>query len=439
MAEEIAPRVPASGWYVLIVLFVTAVLSYTDRYILGILVENLRGDLALSDVAISFAQGPGFALVYGGMVLVMGRLADRVVRRNLILAGLVLWSLSTAACGFATGLGGLLLCRFLVGVGEAAFYPAAVAMLGDIFPPQRRGFALGVLLVGVAMGSGMAVIAGAGLLALLPAHLDWPLLPSSAPWRGVLIILGGIGLPIVGLVALMREPERSARSEGGEPGFVQAVRDRLTLVLPPTVAVVLLATADAAATAWTPTFFVRHFRFSNAEIAGILGPLALFAGAAGFLLGGVLGDRLARFRLGAPQAVVAAGGVSLALATLFFPLASAGLALAGYAGFVFAVALANVAAYSAVLNAMPVSMHGRTTAVLAFLLILGGLAAGPSLVALVTDHLFRDSARIGLSIALVCVVALIPAVVLLWWTCLRGRVSVAGPRLGRPPSYAARR
>ncbi len=96
-----AGRVGRGAWYALIVLFLAAVLSYTDRYILNVLVTNIGADLRLSDVKISLVQGAAFAIIYATASLPLGRLADRTHRINMILLGLGTWSLGTAACGLA--------------------------------------------------------------------------------------------------------------------------------------------------------------------------------------------------------------------------------------------------------------------------------------------------------------------------------------------------
>src|SRR6185436_21136873 len=89
-----------------------------------------------------------------------GRLADRVVRKNLIPAGLVVWSLFSGLTGFADSFWTLFLCRVMVGVGEATLGPAALSLLSDYFPPHRRATVQSVYSSAIALGGGLAFLLG---------------------------------------------------------------------------------------------------------------------------------------------------------------------------------------------------------------------------------------------------------------------------------------
>src|SRR5690348_69290 len=100
-AENTTERASGSAWYLLAILFAAAILAYTDRQVLNLLVEPIRQAFAISDFQISLVQGAAFAFVYAIFGLPLGRCADRCNRRNLILGGIALWSVATAACGVA--------------------------------------------------------------------------------------------------------------------------------------------------------------------------------------------------------------------------------------------------------------------------------------------------------------------------------------------------
>ncbi len=101
---------------------IAAVLSYTDRQILALLVDPIRGDLGISDVQISVLQGAAFAVLYSFIGLPLGRIADLVPRRALLTFAVAMWSLGTILCGLAHSFAALFAARLLVGVGEAALY-----------------------------------------------------------------------------------------------------------------------------------------------------------------------------------------------------------------------------------------------------------------------------------------------------------------------------
>lgn len=210
---------PSRAWWAVGVFAAAAVLSYTDRLILGILVDPIRAELAISDTQVSLLQGVAFALIYSFAGLPLGRLADIVSRRAVILAGVVLWSAATVACGYARSFEALFVARVFVGIGEAALAPAAMSMIADFFPRERRGIATGTFLMGMVVGGGAALAIGGGLLAAAQggAFADWPVVGAMAPWRTVLVLLGLPGIVLAALLLTLREPLRRARERTAAP------------------------------------------------------------------------------------------------------------------------------------------------------------------------------------------------------------------------------
>src|SRR5277367_7076695 len=202
------------AWTVVAILIATAVLSYTDRQVLSLLVDPIRADLGISDTQISLLLGTAFAVIYGIAGIPLGFLADRISRRNLIFAGVSVWSLGTIACGFSHNFGEIFASRIIVGLGEAALSPAAISLISDYFPPSRRGTAVGFFLSGIAMGSGAAILIGGGVLhGIELGILNGTPLAAFAPWRMVLLVIGGPGLLWALAILLIREPVRQAPGE----------------------------------------------------------------------------------------------------------------------------------------------------------------------------------------------------------------------------------
>ena len=85
------------AWYLVAVLSVAVLLSFTDRLVLNLLVADIRSDLGLGDLEVSLLQGLGFAFIYAIVGLPMGRIADRTNRRNLVILGICTWSAATLA------------------------------------------------------------------------------------------------------------------------------------------------------------------------------------------------------------------------------------------------------------------------------------------------------------------------------------------------------
>jgi len=84
---------PIYAWGMVILLTLAYILSFIDRYILGLLVEPIKADLGLTDTQIGLLMGPAFGVVYATMGLPIGWLADRKRRTFIVAAGVAIWSI----------------------------------------------------------------------------------------------------------------------------------------------------------------------------------------------------------------------------------------------------------------------------------------------------------------------------------------------------------
>ena len=145
---RILKRAQHRAWFAVAVLLVSYAVSFLDRQVISLMVGPIKHDLAISDTQIGILQGPAFGVFFAIMGLPLGWLADRLHRVRLIAIAILLWSAMTIASGLSTTFGGLLFARIGVGVGEAALVPAAVSLLSEYFPPERRAMPLSILLPG---------------------------------------------------------------------------------------------------------------------------------------------------------------------------------------------------------------------------------------------------------------------------------------------------
>ena len=178
------------SYYVVLLLMLTYMLSFLDRVLISLLAEPIRAEFNLSDTEIGLLVGFGFVLFYTVLGLPFGAAADRTNRRNLIVMGLVGWSLATAGSGLVGGFGGLLAMRALVGVGEAALSPAALSTIADRFPPERPGFAISLYSSGiirrVSCSAGGPAMGFGGMIAPMRSHA-----------RAFATIFLGFGCPVM--------------------------------------------------------------------------------------------------------------------------------------------------------------------------------------------------------------------------------------------------
>ena len=270
-------------WELLLWLWLAFLFNQADRQVFNVLLPLLRENLGLSDVQLGLLNSV-FVAVNGLLVPVAGFLGDRISRRRMITASLFLWSLATFCTGFGSGLWYLLLVRSMAtAVGEAFFFPPAVAMLAAEHI-QARGRALSFFQTSVYVG----LIASGWLGGALGERLGW---------RAVFWIFGGIGMLLASLVG------NRVRSSGDRPMTQRASVASAAHAIVSKPAARLIALASGATIfvnigylTWMPDYLFERFRMplSKAGFTSMFFHHALaFAGA---VTGGFLSDRFARER-----------------------------------------------------------------------------------------------------------------------------------------------
>lgn len=278
--------VTRAAWALLLFLTLLNILNFVDRQLIATLAPMLIADLSLTRAQIGLLAGFGFVLFYTLVGLFLGVAADRVPRVPLVAGGLALWSLMTGASGFAQSFVHLAIPRVFVGIGEATLTPAALAMLGDAFPPSRLGMATGVYYAGIPLGTALSLIV-AGFVA------------PTYGWRACFLVLGVAGVLAVALLFLFREPPRKGSGAGGTrrlgvlvTDFRRSLVERRALTLTILGGALLCYGSGSALLGVTWLVQERHFPFANAVF--ISGVIAVGAGFLGNLAAGAFADRCAR-------------------------------------------------------------------------------------------------------------------------------------------------
>lgn len=186
--------VGAYAWYVLGLLTCVNAINFIDRNIIFALFEPIKQELELTDTQLGWL-GSAYIVVFSLTAVPLGILSDLKSRRAVMAAGVTLWSAFTGLGGLARQYWQLLVCRSMVGIGEAAYSPAAQSLLSDYFPPARRAFALGVFWSGLAVGGVAGIWLGGEL-----QHLYG--------WRAAFLAVGLPGLILATLTAVLRDPVR---------------------------------------------------------------------------------------------------------------------------------------------------------------------------------------------------------------------------------------
>src|SRR5689334_12942978 len=140
-----------------------------DVAIVNVALPSIKSDLDFSQANLQWVIS-AYAIMFGGVLLLGGRLADVLGRRRLFIGGLALFTASSLLCGLAWSEGSLIAFRALQGLGGALLAPAALSLLMTTFAEGReRNLALGIY--GAASGSGAAV--GVLLGGILTSYVSW--------------------------------------------------------------------------------------------------------------------------------------------------------------------------------------------------------------------------------------------------------------------------
>ena len=276
-----------SAWYALALLTTVYVFNYLDRTIIYILLPLIKREMVFTDLQLALLGSMSFVIFFTVLGIPFGRLADRAVRKNMIAVGLTVWSLFSGLTGFANGFWSLLICRVMVGVGEATLGPAALSLLSDYFPTRVRATVQAIYSSGIAIGAGLAFFLG-----------GW--LGQYYGWRIAFYALGFPGLIISVLVYLLREEPRGT-TEIATTKYTANDWKILFKSVPLRYHYLGYGCFGLAAnnlSFWGPTFLTRVYKLDLLTIGFYGGLLTLVAGVPGTVLGGYLADKFRKFGRG---------------------------------------------------------------------------------------------------------------------------------------------
>ncbi len=190
-----SPPTRAYSWYALGLLALINLLNYIDRNVIYALFEPIKHDLALTDSQLGWL-GSAYIFVFSVSALPFGVLSDLRSRRAVIAGGVTVWSAFTFLSGLVNSFGQLFTCRAVVGVGEAAYGPAAASLVADYFPARGRAVAMGILSSGIALGGVLGLLLG-----------GW--LEGAYGWRVAFMTVGVPGFICALMVSRLVDPTRS--------------------------------------------------------------------------------------------------------------------------------------------------------------------------------------------------------------------------------------
>lgn len=281
--------------YLLTFLTVVLTFNYVDRIALGILMQDIKSELALTDTQLGLLTGIAFALFYAVMGIPIARWADRGNRVTIISLTAALWSTAVALCGAAVSFGQLMLIRIGVAVGEAGCIPPAHSLIADTFSREERPRAVARYMLGIPLSVIIGYFAA-----------GW--LNEFYGWRVTFVIIGlpGLALAVIAWWTL-KEPRRVT----GTPASLSVSRSAQPCAEAPSLKTVCATLWGNRAfrhllicfsiwyffayglLQWTPAFFIRSHGLQTGELGTWFALIIGVSGVIGVYLGGEWATRYA--------------------------------------------------------------------------------------------------------------------------------------------------
>jgi ACS family hexuronate transporter-like MFS transporter len=196
-------------WTICALLFFATTVNYADRQILGILAPMLQKEIGWSEAQYGIIV-TAFQTAYAAGLIGVGRFIDRAGTRLGYALALAWWSFAAMAHGLVTSVFGFGFARFLLGLGEAGNFPAAVKAVSDWFPKRERALATGWFNSGSNVGAILA-----------PLTVPW--LALHFGWRWAFVAVGGAGfLWIAAWLRVYRDPAHHPRLSRSELDYIQS-------------------------------------------------------------------------------------------------------------------------------------------------------------------------------------------------------------------------
>ncbi|WP_437284974.1 MFS transporter [Sorangium sp. So ce406] len=289
------PAVPrAYAWLVFALSFGLLLSDYMSRQVLNAVFPSLKLEWGLSDTELGALSG-AVALTVGLLAIPLSLLADRLGRVRSLTLMATLWSVATLGCALSADFGEMLVARFVVGVGEAAYGSVGIAVVLSVFPRHQWASLSGAFAAGGAFGA----VLGMALGGHVAARLGWR-------WSFGVMALFGLVLAAIYRFAITEQRLRPALEEGQHAAVARPpARQPMTLrsvlkALFPTLSIVCVYVGSGlhlfvmgAVLTWMPSYLNRYYGMT-VDRAGAAAAVFVLIGGAGMIACGVLTDRLSR-------------------------------------------------------------------------------------------------------------------------------------------------
>ena len=276
------PKWDHNPWVLVGLLWFVWFLNYLDRQVIFSVFPLLQAELKLNGLQLGLIS-TAFLWVYAIAGPAAGYLADHFSRKRIIVFSLFLWSAVTFATGHARNLPELLTARALMGITEACYLPAGLALIAAYHDERTRSKATGIHYTGGYLGMALGGVLGA-----------W--LGSRYGWRAAFLALGVIGIAYTFVIAGMTHDRGPEKSSASRRGLLSSIREMFAVPGYKTMFIVFAAMSigNWIVYTWLPLYLYESFGMDLTS-AGFTATFYLQAGSvSGILFGGWLADRWSR-------------------------------------------------------------------------------------------------------------------------------------------------
>ena len=282
-------------WILVGLLWVVALLNYMDRQMLATMKPSMQIDIAELQMAANFGRLMAvFLWIYGFMSPVAGMIADKVSKKWLIVGSLMVWSGVTFAMGYATSFNQLYALRALMGVSEALYMPAGLALVAEFHTSKTRSLAVGIHMTGIYMGQALG---GFGAT-----------IADKFSWNTAFHTFGLIGILYAIVLIFFLKDKKSTVIETAPPSVTQGLMAQNASIKTPLFKGlgVLLSNVSFwiilfyfaipslpgwAIKNWLPTLFASKLNIDMAQAGPLSTITTSFSSLLGVIVGGILSDK----------------------------------------------------------------------------------------------------------------------------------------------------
>lgn len=355
-------------------------LAYFDRFVSSAGATFLKRELDLSDAGFGLLAGTLFAVAYASGALAFGHWSRRRPPAPFLIGGITAWTVGVVALGYATSAAHFAAAQIVAGLGQAAFIPAAVAVITASGDQRRIGRVTSRFTIASSLGRSSAALTTGAIIAAIAAVVVAAPLGLPTAWRATYLLTSLPNLVLIAaLVVVMRRSGRKVAP--ARTPLPTVTRAHLALFAAACAAIVVIQSAAI----WFPTLLVRLHALEPARAAMLAGVVTLITAPLGQLFGGRLLDRLMPHGMMPTHAVaggIAIGGIALAILVASPPLPAA-LALLGIAN--LSLGMASVSALAGIQRATPMADRHRINGYFFATITMVGLGTGPALTGMLSD------------------------------------------------------